>query len=73
LCWPSFLQATTSGEHGDRTHLLAQKPHDTDKISSFHRKPADFIAMKSARNLELDRFTSLAHAIEDFQSLSLKS
>jgi hypothetical protein len=28
--------------------------------------------MKSARNLELDRFTSLAHAIEDFQSLPLK-
>jgi hypothetical protein len=28
--------------------------------------------MKSARNLELDRFTSLAHAIEDFQSLPPK-
>jgi hypothetical protein len=31
-------------------------------------KPGDFIAMKSARNLELD-----ALAIEDFQSLPLKS
>jgi hypothetical protein len=42
------------------------------RFTFFHRKPADFIAMKSARNLELDRFTSLAHAIEDFQSLPPK-